>query len=541
MGIIDTIACLTTDPAATTYYALSRDVTYNNTAPIQIILLKSNSNPTSPSSLTWSVVSRIDQSPLVDSSADVFTTYSCTCAVDAQGVFTLFGSPKGASNSLPPNIPVGIRYDPASTTDPKYNYKGPGGWMNIIIDPKYNWGYKYDLQALGYVNSGGSKLLVHCVMNSGSGAVTIATMNESTKTLTAAAVWNLPPNDGIAPKVFFIGNDQLFMFTVEHITVSLSTLNSFPLSTITNTQPAVKSYNTSVITDCHYSPSPYLYTIGDRLMIYCDQLTSFTSKIYSITDLNTTVAFGPPEEYSIDITMLQFFVPIGEVDGPSSFVLGQKYNFQLYAFGKNIDGSRYFVPVANINVTDPVGSKPSPTTSHPSPFSDTTHSNIGTIVGIVVAVLVVFMILVYLIKKKTMKKEMVKKAEADVIVVRPPPLAQDPVDLNGYDLKGQCQKTTYPSGQPVPLPIAPVVPHPQQHNQGMQEQMQSLQFSNHPHPIHVLIIDPSNSGLPMPSSPSPMSPPPSILHDTRPGPDIGSPQSISSMNNQKYVTEYHVN
>lgn len=190
MAALD-LRCLTTDPDGTTYYSFSYTGTGSQPPRSEAILIKSNTNPASPANLTWSVVSMIDT---------VYLTYKdqfyfgedYTCAVNAQGVFTVFGRYNGLTGpNAVPKIPRGFRYDPAGSMDPSFKFEGPGAWSNITFDPVYNWTGLYDQQVLGYVNNAGTSVLVHAYLSVNSTTVNIARVDEATKMLTSAGVWPL--------------------------------------------------------------------------------------------------------------------------------------------------------------------------------------------------------------------------------------------------------------------------------------------------------------------------------------------------------------
>ncbi|KAF8926752.1 hypothetical protein BGZ47_002561 [Haplosporangium gracile] len=255
------------NPSATTFYAFTYDNTYDGVYPtynntFEAILVKSNSNPASATNLTWSVVSRIDSRSLTGAYSSMLDVHNYACAVSTQGVFTLVGRSKGTATFITPIMPLGIRYDPTWTMDSKYNFKGPGGWMNISIDANYNWQATFLYQSLAYVNnSGGGSALVHAFMASGSTSVNIATMNEATKTLTAAAVWSLNLTSSAIPRVLTISNDHLYTFAVEYgLHFNPTYLSGLPLSTITITPP--------VHQELQHEPDNRLLLVPDNLSLH---------------------------------------------------------------------------------------------------------------------------------------------------------------------------------------------------------------------------------------------------------------------------------
>lgn len=172
MGILD-LCCITADLAATTVYGFAYAKGYDPATPDipntnnYTVLVKSNTNPTSPSALTWSLVSMTKSETLTY--YDPAYSDGVSCTVNAQGVFSAF------TTFVTPSVkPFGIRYDP-----------GLGAWMNLTVDSKYAWKFPYREQKMGYVNN----VLVHAVYGSPPGTIYFATMNEATKTLIPAGVW----------------------------------------------------------------------------------------------------------------------------------------------------------------------------------------------------------------------------------------------------------------------------------------------------------------------------------------------------------------
>ncbi|KAK3808075.1 MAG: hypothetical protein J3R72DRAFT_464608 [Linnemannia gamsii] len=512
MGVITALKCVTTDAAATTFYAFAHDRSYDsvytvNSKVYEAILIKSNINPASPDSLTWSVVSRINSRSLAGDFDDVKNPGEYSCAINAQGVFTLLGRDSGYIGT-----PFGVRYDPTATMDPKFNFRGPGGWMNITIHSNYNWPSSYKEQTLGYVNSGGGSVLVHAIRTSS--LFNIATLNEETKTLTGVASWpqNLPNYS--TTKAITIGNDQLYTFASALINIDVY-LYSYPLSTITAIPPIRKSFSTIQTANCHSSSTPYIYTLGRSLVLICDQSAyrDFPSTLYTIADPNVADSVGAPESFNLDITYMNSFVPIGTGAGQSSFALTLKStssflsesSYKMQAFGKDAAGSRFLQSISNVDVSDPVGINPNPSPSPPvsggsgGRGGESSSSPSGAIAGAVAGVvaLVALVTFLVLLRRCNNNRATIIEAEPDkdktihTIVtsnyVHPLPPGQ-----NGgpdyYNPPGQHPAAPFPEGAPASdtiLPMAPITPLTPQQHQTLQEQMQTLQFPTHPRPNFV--------------------------------------------------------
>ncbi|KAG0063779.1 hypothetical protein BGZ89_009631 [Linnemannia elongata] len=516
VGVINSLKCVTTDAASTTFYAFAHDRSYDSVYPVnsqvyEAILIKSNINPASPDSLTWSVVSRINSRSLTGG-FDAINGAKYSCAINAQGVFTLLCRDSG---ELASGSPFGVRYDPAATMDPKFNFKGPGGWMNITIHSNYNWPSSYNEQALGYVNSGGSIILVHAIRTSSS--FNIATLNEETKTLTGVASWPQNLTSYATTVAFTIGHDHLYTFAISSslsIGVDSVYLYSYPLSTITTTPPIRKSFNTTQTANCHSSRTSYLYTLGGSLVLICAQSTTkdFPSTLYTIADPNIADSVGAPESFTLDITYMNPFVPIGTGAGQSSFALSRTTTtslltrsfYKLYAFGKDAAGSRFLQSLPNIDVIDPVGINSNPSSSPPvsgggGGGGGSNSSSSGAITGAVAGVvaLVALVIFLVLLRRCNYNRATIIEAESDkdkttyTVVTSNyvhPPLPGQNGGPDYYNPPGQHTATPFPEGEPASntiLPMAPITPLTPQQHQTLQEQMQVLQFSSNTRPNFV--------------------------------------------------------
>lgn len=191
MGILD-LLCVTTDPVSSTFYgfAYAQDFSTSIAQPLYAVLVMSNSSPTSPTDLTWSVVSMIDGSQLNGYPASV-TSVDTSCSYNAQGVFTMLGQYNATSSPGSRKIPYGFRYYPSGSMDPKFRFNGVGSWSNITMADGFNWSGSFNKRAMGYVNMTSTMVLIHASISDSNNAVSLATFDESTKTLTPTAVWEM--------------------------------------------------------------------------------------------------------------------------------------------------------------------------------------------------------------------------------------------------------------------------------------------------------------------------------------------------------------
>ncbi|KAK3841651.1 MAG: hypothetical protein J3R72DRAFT_491232 [Linnemannia gamsii] len=367
MGILQ-LRCVTTDPAATTFYGFAYAKGYNLTAPDipsstnYTVLVKSNTNPASPSELTWSLVSMIESETLTYYDPDYSHSYAC--AVNAQGVFSVF-----ISFVTPSRKPFGIRYDP-----------GLRAWTNLTVDSKYAWPYVFKEQMLGYVNN----VLVHVVFYSSPGTIYFATMNEATKTLIPAGVWAMNGTTHGNVKAMMISDNNLYTIGFG-LDASSSFLTSFPLSpTLSSTTPVGRNLNTNQFIDCSKVQSWFLY-YNQGVALTCafsNQQDFYYSKVYVVKDPDNTATVGPPVTSKESVTYASYLVPIGDGNGNGgSFVLMGLYG-QLYALVTSNNGSMTSEWLGRASIVEPVGE-----TSSKPPISSSL--SVEAIVGIIAGALVV--------------------------------------------------------------------------------------------------------------------------------------------------------
>ncbi|KAF9537642.1 hypothetical protein EC957_007849 [Mortierella hygrophila] len=108
MGVFN-LFCVTTDPDATSFFGFAYAEGYSSTLlqPQYAALVESNTDPTSPGDLNWSVVSKFDGSKLS-------------------------GYP--------------------GTMEPRVGYNGRGAWANISVTDGFSWSGPFSRHALGYAS-----------------------------------------------------------------------------------------------------------------------------------------------------------------------------------------------------------------------------------------------------------------------------------------------------------------------------------------------------------------------------------------------------
>ncbi|KAK3836903.1 MAG: hypothetical protein J3R72DRAFT_450044 [Linnemannia gamsii] len=483
--------CITTDAGATTFYGIKyQSITpdpvkpSNTLLPASIVLFKSNTNPASPTDLSWSVVSRIDSTQLMGTGYWTSGT-GISCAISPQGVFTAF---------IHDNEARGVRYDPAGTMDPSYNVKG--SWTNVVVDPKYLWTSDFELEALGYVLSGSTNVLVHVIFSKASNMLQVATVNDATNTLTGTGVWPLNKAVHGEIKALSIGNDHLYTIG-EGIPGGAPFLIGYPLATISASTPTnIQSFDTTQARRCYsylYNSKKYIYFNHNTLTLVCPVTSTVDpGTYYTIKDPNNAVSTGPPTNFTVNMKLMDMAwgVPIGDGIGASSFLI-MRYVNDIYVLG-NENGSKYHRQINKISVVNPVGINngirlPTPSSisggNGGKPSSQDSSSSVGVIIGAIVSLVVLAGFAFFIIKRR---RTIRNKGTAGAASFK----TELPLDQENYtppQQPGQNLATSYPVGLNEPntiLPMAPISSAPQK--QTYQDQMAGLELSSHPRPNFVM-------------------------------------------------------
>ncbi|KAK3830447.1 MAG: hypothetical protein JOS17DRAFT_746408 [Linnemannia elongata] len=503
MGVLD-LLCVTTDPDATTFFGFAYAEDYNTTVvkPQYAVLVKSNTNPSSPGDLNWSVVSMFDGSKLNGYPGSV-NAVDTSCTMNTLGVFTMIGQYNSTASFVGTKVPFGIRYDPAGTMEPRFGYDGRGAWSNITVKEGFNWSGPFNRYALGYTNSGADAMLVHASLSDTNNAITMATLNESTLTLAPMAVWNVNATiHGRSIRTLAIGNGHMYTFgPVPDRYLSPTYLTGLPLETVNPTIPIGTIYNTSAFSGynfmtvrCYYTPKPFMYVNHGSLTLVCGgehEGMYYPSVLHTIKDLSTSLIVSPAVEFDADVINMDYFVPIGPGSGASTFALIRRYK-EMYAFG-NDNGFRYTHLIKAVNVTDPVRSNPNPPPLPRLTPESSSALSAGGISGITVGVIMVIAGVVFLLVRRyrnhrskdntintTADRDQSISDEDDDISISSEKFADDSRPDYPY-IEGKYPDSRYAEGQTgstdiLPMaPISPIPEHMQEELEALQEKMRAVQ------------------------------------------------------------------
>ncbi|KAG0271500.1 hypothetical protein BGZ95_000680 [Linnemannia exigua] len=491
--------CLTSTPDGSTFYGLDITSSYDETVSdykegTSFVIVKSNANPTSPESLTWSVWSRIYLSDLPPMSLSGTTK----CAVNNEGVFTFFNRLSSPSYFYP-SEPYGYRYDPNGKSDSKSitSYNGRGTWT--VVNILYEWKVSYSTHVLEYVNSPTGLSLLHC--HSDDYDLNCATFKEDGNALVPAWSWRL--GIGTAPVMFAIGHDRLYMLS------RAGPLYSYQLFTPSNSLPNSTTPGTPNNCPSGYSNMPDIVINQKAMYLLCRGSTTYSTASPTMLYVNNDTVGGVatlvgPETLKPEFGTTHTIRAIGSGTGDGHFILGASYR-ELIAI--TLDGSyRTTYNLTKLTVSDTSGSY-----DYEDPGPIVKNYVAGTVGGICAFVILAVLGVFYYKRRRSNTNTTQDALQAEAGRDTPADVDSKPAmasagPSNQLATSPPIESPFTPAAQSIPpqsptviLPMAPIPPISQQ--QTVQNQMQELGFSNHPRPT----VATTSTGVPW--QPTPFVPP----------------------------------
>ncbi|KAF9949712.1 hypothetical protein BGZ72_008561 [Mortierella alpina] len=311
-----TFNCLTTDPGATTFYGVivaddHATGTVESGFSEAVVVVKSNTNPASPLSVTWTVISKIAYRSLTDLSA--LPNPVALCAINSKGVLSLLLQ-FDAHTSKPFIGPAGPRvyqYDPNGKTDGSFGYTGAGSWSNVTVDEtNLIITERWITPQLQYLYNGQVETLILSFVSNSN--VNFVALNEATNTFAHAATWRMNKLDSVV-----ISGSRLYVISVVHPFLFAS---SFPISfPIPANIPQGRIIDTSGFGRMDdWSPKLQFNLVSSAGTLYVLAYRGSTSKedpedcILSQTEnIEATTILSRPVKVGHDIISRQYFVPVG--------------------------------------------------------------------------------------------------------------------------------------------------------------------------------------------------------------------------------------
>ncbi|KAG0269976.1 hypothetical protein DFQ27_001237 [Actinomortierella ambigua] len=408
MGQLE-VECFATDELSMVLYAFaygfdqSRGNSYEDR---QIgILLKSNSAPSGPTGVTWSVVSTVRQDSLR------FLRMAPACVVDPSGVFVAFSSRTNLNSQDPSNDrPGGIMYDPTLT--PTRNSTGPGGWANINVPNTYPWKDDGSPSTVFYINdASGSYSIYHAFWTPLTAtSISFGALDKAAGLMDVAPLrWALPTTGEIQRISFSATNIFVWNTPLDRSgdRVYSATLPQGPLSA---TIPDMHWGNHTATGYCRK-----LGVLGSQAYEFCtdslSRATTYTLHVWDGKDTSPAITASSYIEES-------YAVIAGTItNGDTSFMIIQSNRlFENVQTNYMVRGLILSGPSAGLVQDVPNGiSVPDSTISYIA-GTDSQNKSLGTlgIVGIVLAVVVVIALVVIVMTRRRAKNRKALSAAAAV-------------------------------------------------------------------------------------------------------------------------------
>ncbi|KAF9964772.1 hypothetical protein BGZ70_005961 [Mortierella alpina] len=496
--------CLTTDAEATTFYGVifGDDYAINKYPNRQtgvVAIVKSNTSPASPLSITWSVVSKIGYMSLTG--LETAPPKQALCAINSKGVFTFlihFGHKPASSPGL--SGPRVYQFNPnGKTMDASFNYKGTGSWSNVTVESAHPViaGPYWFSPRLQLAYNGQVETLILSFIGSEFN-VELSALNEASNTLAYAASWKMNATlygDKVEDAVII--GDRLYTISKGSFRDHISAfVGSFPiLSPVSANTPEGRIIDASAFGAIYQedlslgridlaSSSGSLYALAIRGgYVEKDSDHVLISQTHHI---DGAVTLGRPVSISKNFFYYANFVPIngqfallragGRMDaitlaGPS---LGKFYSSLTINISDSIDPNFKFEAVR------PTG-----------------ESKTGLIVGVAVAVVVLIGAGIgYFVWRKRSKNRATGAANDVMAAPAPPPKDHaytqghssvqktEPGTDAGYGAQppSQTPLAGYIGATPAPPTTATMPAMSGTLGQTYQNPMQDLQLSSHPRP-----------------------------------------------------------
>ncbi|KAF9083151.1 hypothetical protein BGX23_011747 [Mortierella sp. AD031] len=340
MGKID-IKCLTADPGLTTLYGFAYGFTSRKAQETgikdEMILFKSQENPSEVADIKWSAVSTF---PTSTEMTGMITRQNAdfACAVNSAGVFTAISNSYWRNDEKFKDRMQGIRYNPAGQMEPEYKVTGDGVWSALEVASNFNqtrtlWDYN---QKLFYVTEDdGKETLFHAHVDNPS-VIRIGIVNE-TGGRSLLQHLTTYTNDtlkiGTLPTLTY-SNNQLYAYSPGSNPIMLA----IPLSSGTSspTPPAIKriKFSGTDTTGCRISQMDSLKSaIWKESFILLCMRPGYESRLETFNLGLQDTALVPVTKYPWRLdgaTSLSSFQPIGgQFPGQPAFgVVSSPYGIQ---------------------------------------------------------------------------------------------------------------------------------------------------------------------------------------------------------------------
>ncbi|KAK3834770.1 MAG: hypothetical protein JOS17DRAFT_737710 [Linnemannia elongata] len=385
MGILD-FDCMTTDPSSSTFYGLTNTKSYDKTDyNYNIVLAKSNSNPTSLRTTSWSFASSYSSKNL--SIKDGIPT-TAGCAVDSKGIVTFIAVHYIFPKTDPYSKYISaVRYDPAGVADPSLS-QGTGSWSVMTLNPLFGQSTFEKIWLFNSVVGGVETLQLAYLTRLDVGfqpAIVFGAYDVATATFNPTGRWDMTTLTYGSPMSILFFESEMYYYTTT-LQSGLARLSVYSLSNVGTNIPALsRAYNSTVCTDI--SPETRTAVLQSYFYIVCSK--SYDATLSTLTVLkdatNPSSTFTPSTTFSTTLKKLDFMVAIGTANATTTtstsppFLLMQKSDSYIKTslqFSMVLTPGATFAVIeggADASISQGFGIDPSSTTtgSYPRPTGGT--------------------------------------------------------------------------------------------------------------------------------------------------------------------------
>ncbi|KAF9148832.1 hypothetical protein BG015_009409 [Linnemannia schmuckeri] len=313
MGILD-FDCMTTDPASTAFYGLTNAKGYGASKPdysYNIVLAKSNTNPISLRTTTWSFASSYSSKSL--SIRDGIPT-TAGCAVDSRGIVTFIAVHYVFSKTDPYSKYISaVRYDPAGVADPTLS-QGTGSWSVMSLNPLFGQSTFEKIWLFNSVVGGVETLNLAYLTRLEAGfqpAIVFGAYDVATATFNPTGRWDMTTlTFGSPMSILFRGSEMYYYATT--LQSGVARLSVYSLTNVgTNVPTLSRAYNTTVCTDI--SPETRTAILQSTFYVVCSRSYGATLSTMAVLKdtTNPSSTFAPSTTFSTTLKNVDFMVAIG--------------------------------------------------------------------------------------------------------------------------------------------------------------------------------------------------------------------------------------
>ncbi|KAF9930587.1 hypothetical protein FBU30_000290 [Linnemannia zychae] len=337
MGILK-FNCMTTDPSGTTLYGLSNADRYQAPRLSQgwyknMVLVKSNTNPSSVKSINWSFVSSYSSEKLSISNGALTVA---GCAVSSQGIVTFVAAHVSFNQADPYSKYItALRYDPTGATDPVLS-QGTGSWTPLTLNPSFGQA-SFSQIWLYYTTVGGTETLNLAFTTRDSGlsglSVVFGVYDGTSGMFNPTGRWPMPYTTyGVMRSILFNGQEMYFYNLLGYN----STLSVYSLANVgTNVPVLSRAYDSPVCRDSVSQTHSALFQ-NSYYLVCNKQMSSPLTVLAAVKDVTSTGSKFSTLSTSLSTTVSQvdYFVPVGisstngSTEGNSFILMQATQNYQ---------------------------------------------------------------------------------------------------------------------------------------------------------------------------------------------------------------------